>query len=448
MIRRFSCAAFLAVFALSDSPLDAQGTDRLPSPQPSFLEIAGDPDASPAQKKTIAAMMAFVGEADPIAAFGKLEAADSLILYGEGKGGLSDLSPLHGLTALETLVLYNHDISDITPVASLVNLKTLRLEVNRIHDIGPLANLTRLESLQIDDNRISDLRPLAGLSRLRTLWISRNRVSEILPLAGLTQLRDLHLSGNQVTDLTVFSGLALCTLNLDGNGIVDISDLRAMNQSTTCFISLDLSDNAIRDVSPLAGLARVSSLDLANNRIEDPGALRNPELRWLDLEGNRLSKVPDLRHLKLSSINLRRNPIEDHTDLVALKKANPRMEILADEGFTRAFEESFPMRKELEGSPLLGTWRTEALETEWGSLVMELRFLASGVVYVGMLPAEPAEAGARPEGFSTDGIFAVRNDRIEMTVGGDTTNRRFTIGDDVLTLVEDGEQVRYKRVGK
>lgn len=413
------------------------------SPPRGFLEIARDPNATAEQKRTVAAMMEFAKETDAAKAFEKLKSSDVLALYGGGEDGLSDLSPLSDLIGLQTLVLFNHRITDLRPLESLVNLQTLRLEVNRIRDITPLGKLRKLQSLQITDNQISDLRPLTELTQLETLWLANNQITDITPLRGLKQLRDLYLMGNKVTDLRIIAELAVDDLRLGGNGITDISALRGMNQETIGFINLDLSNNTIRDISPLAKLGRVTNLNLASNQIADIAALDNPALNWLDLEGNQLTRVPDLGKLAgLGHINLKRNPIKDYAPLVAIKKERPRLDIAADEAFTRAFEGSIPAKKELEGSPLLGEWRTDPVESEWGKIILELRFKENGVVYNGMLSADPDNGG----GFSADGRFSVRGERLEMTFQEATSECPFEVKDDILTLEDDGQKVRYKKV--
>lgn len=50
--------------------------------------------------------------------------------------------------------------------------------------------------------------------------------------------------------------------------------------------------------------------------------------------------------------------------------------------------------------------------------------------------------------FSADGKFSVRGDRLEMTIMENTVERRFEIKGDVLTLEEEGEKIRYKKVKK
>lgn len=462
-------ALWISLALVSPMNAEEEKPNHAEKAQPVFLEIARDPNATAEQKLTVAAMMEFVDENDPAAAFEKLKASENLILYGGGGGadGLSDLTPIANLTNIETLVLFNHNISDITPLGSLVNLRTLRLEVNRIEDISPLANLRMLESIQINHNRISDLRPLSGLTNLRTLWITSNKVSDIFPLKELKGLRDLYLSGNKVTDLKAIKEMTVSDLRLSGNGITDISDLRDMNQNTTGFIHLDLSDNAIQDASPIGKLSRVTSLNLANNQIADVGELRNPalsnlnlannritdasELRIpalgrLELQGNKLMSIPDLNNLDILHINLRGNPIENYSDLVAFKKANPRAEILADEGFTAAFENSILVKKELVKSPLLGVWRTDALESEWGPLIIELRFRPNGVYYQQLLGADFEQEPEEKEGFTVDGRFSVQDDLLEMTFNSKSTKQKFGIEDDVLTIEYAVEKMRLKKI--
>ena len=47
-------------------------------------------------------------------------------------------------------------ITDISPLAGLTNLSTLRLNSNQITDISPLADLTNLTRLLLGGNKITD----------------------------------------------------------------------------------------------------------------------------------------------------------------------------------------------------------------------------------------------------------------------------------------------------
>ena len=134
--------------------------------------------------------------------------------------------------------------------------------------------------------------------------------------------------------------------------------------------------------------------------------------------------------------------------MVAFKKANPRVEILADEGFTVAFEKSIPVVNELVDSPLLGVWRSDVIESEWGELILEIRFKPNGVFYQGMLAAEIDQETEEQEGFTVDGRFSVQDDLLEMTIQEKTVKQKFKIENDILALKSEGEKIRYTRVAE
>ena len=158
--------------------------------------------------------------------------------------GISDITPLAGLTHLWHLELTSTNVSDISPLSGLLNLTYLHLQDNDISDISPLAGLHNLSKLYLNNNFISDLSPLAGLVNLTELELFVNDISDIAPLSGLTMLEHLDLSDNSVSDLTPLAGLNTLTL-------------------------LYLDANNISDVAPLAGLSNLSYLYLCNNNISD-----------------------------------------------------------------------------------------------------------------------------------------------------------------------------------
>jgi internalin A len=63
--------------------------------------------------------------------------------------GISDLSPLSGLTNLTKLTLI-----DVSPLAELTNLSMLILSSNQITDVSSLARLTNLFGLFLEGNAI------------------------------------------------------------------------------------------------------------------------------------------------------------------------------------------------------------------------------------------------------------------------------------------------------
>ena len=114
-----------------------------------------------------------------------------------------DISPLAGMTKLESLQLGGLVIDDLSIVANMPNLMSLTVfGGKRLTDVRPLANLTKLQALTLRGNLISDITPLVGLTNLRYLDVQDNQITDVSPLTGLTKLERLFLSDNPVSDYT------------------------------------------------------------------------------------------------------------------------------------------------------------------------------------------------------------------------------------------------------
>ncbi len=112
-----------------------------------------------------------------------------------------DISPLAGMTKMESLQLGGLVIDDLSIVANMPNLKYFTVfGGKRLTDISPLAGATNLEALTLRGNQISDITPLSGLTKLRYLDLQDNAVSDVTPLTGLTSLNRLFLMNNPITD--------------------------------------------------------------------------------------------------------------------------------------------------------------------------------------------------------------------------------------------------------
>jgi len=122
---------------------------------------------------------------------------------------LTDLSPLRGLTQLETLDIGGAGVRTLAPLAGLGKLTELSITGCRgVTDLAPLARLTGLTRLEMRGvNRVRDLSPLADLAELRVLNIGRcDAVTDLAPLANLKKLEELDLL--MMRGVTDFSPLA------------------------------------------------------------------------------------------------------------------------------------------------------------------------------------------------------------------------------------------------
>ncbi len=268
---------------------------------------------------------------------------------------ISDVSTLSGLTNLTYLNLRSNEISDVSVVSNLTNLTTLWLYSNSISDVSALSGLTSLEQLYLHDNSISDVSPLSGLTNLEVLWLDNNNISDISPLSGLTNLESLDLHNNSISDVSALSGLtSLKSLFLYNNSISDVSALSSLTylewlvldynfisdvsalSGLTSLDRLHLSYNVILDVSGLSDLTSLEWLDLSNNNISDLSPLSDlTSLEWLDLSNNNISDVSGLSGLtNLRTLALQHNTVSDLSPLPLSGMPNLRELWLAGNTFS------------------------------------------------------------------------------------------------------------------
>ncbi len=88
-----------------------------------------------------------------------------------GDGFINDITGLEYATNLELLVLVPEGISDISPVAGLTKLTWLDITSNQINDISAVGGLVNLEALQLIGNPVADLGIITNLSKLTILNI-------------------------------------------------------------------------------------------------------------------------------------------------------------------------------------------------------------------------------------------------------------------------------------
>ena len=115
-----------------------------------------------------------------------------------GRGNVTDLTPIKGLTQLEGLRVSMNPLSDIGPLAAMLHMDRLDLGRTQVRDLTPLKKMTKMTELMLDDTPVEDLAPLAGLTSLERLSIKRTRVSDLSPLKALRKLKFLYVGGSPV----------------------------------------------------------------------------------------------------------------------------------------------------------------------------------------------------------------------------------------------------------
>ena len=121
------------------------------------------------------------------------------------------------------LDLSSRNISDISPLRHLRRIYMLNLDNNRIVDISPLSDIEELVVLSLSNNRISDLSPLHGLKHsLLALNLNGNPIKDLKQLRTLNNLSMLDLERVPITDLELgkhLRRLKNLTIHQDGHGL-------------------------------------------------------------------------------------------------------------------------------------------------------------------------------------------------------------------------------------
>jgi internalin A len=192
-----------------------------------------------------------------------------------------DVAALFPQPLLQTLDLSKNGIVDLAPLAAagaLPVIKSLLLRGNQIVDAAPLALLTTVTALDLADNPIADLTPLKALTQLVALDVSRVPAPQLSEVVGTLHLKELLAAATGLTDLSWSQSLAsdLRTLDLSGNAIADVSALTRFKDLAV----LKLGGNPITDIDTdwLASLTNLKVLEI------DVATIENAEKRHKILE--------------------------------------------------------------------------------------------------------------------------------------------------------------------
>ncbi|MDR0904710.1 MAG: leucine-rich repeat domain-containing protein [Oscillospiraceae bacterium] len=205
---------------------------------------------------------------------GKLTELTQLYINGRD---IADVSFLSGCTKLQTLSIYNSNgnstvsLSDITPLKNMTEMRELRLSGTMVTDIAAVANMTQLEWLEFPA-LVTDWEPLRGLTKLKQLQVYNYNNSgntqipiDIDVLTAMTELTRLNLQSNVANDLTPLAGMTKLTELYISTATGDISALSAMTELKTLTLSRVYNNGPgilLTDLSPLKDLRKLENLNI------------------------------------------------------------------------------------------------------------------------------------------------------------------------------------------
>jgi len=145
--------------------------------------------------------------------------------------GIDEADPVYtgNMRELTSLSADSNIVDSLVGLEWAVNLNELRLWPGNwsetpvgLSDLTPLSGLTSLEELTLARTGVSEtqLGSVVGLGTLHTLDLRYNNIQDISALAGLDGLTTLYLYGNPVTDTTALAGM-----NLDVDLVPTSADL-------------------------------------------------------------------------------------------------------------------------------------------------------------------------------------------------------------------------------
>ena len=269
---------------------------------------------------------------------------------------LAELAPIAQLKALTTLDLSGTAVSSTYSLGSLTQLTSLNLSDTAVSDISYLPNLTQLTFLNLGETGIVDVSVLVNLTGLLLLNLQGAPLNlaahqthiPAMQVNGVTVLFD-PLPPEEVVDfpdanlaaairdalglpsgaaITTDSILGLVTLEAPNRGIKDLTGLEHAVNLTELDLGSEyvggwegwVNSNAISDWSPLAKLAKLTTLDLAYTSVSDVAPLANlTQLTWLSLAYTAVSDVAPLANLtQLTWLSLAYTAVSDVAPLANL----------------------------------------------------------------------------------------------------------------------------------
>lgn len=203
----------------------------------------------------------------------------------------------------------------------LIFLKALTMESTPTGQLSHIAELPNLEELTITNTTVQaeELSYLGGLKSLKRLTLEKCSLSTTDGLERAQNLVYLDLSDNSLRNISPLATLLnLEELDLSNNALDDLAALSGLKKLT----NLDVSKNNLATLAPLSTVVGLEKLSVANNNLTDlTGVGELTHLLNLNASNNAITTVSLLAsNTQLAVLNISNNKIADITALSALKK--------------------------------------------------------------------------------------------------------------------------------
>lgn len=197
-------------------------------------------------------------------------------------------------------------------------LKKLTISGRDLESLAFLSPMTQLEELVLTDCALPDeLDTIAALPALKRLTMENCNLSTIAKLDKAIGLTHLDLSSNAIGDISVLANMPqLTALDLSSNAVTDLTPINGLSHLT----ELDVSYNSISSITPAAMCLELQKLDLTHNSVSDLSPLSTlTGLTHFYAGNNNLTDVSVLAGAPgLREVNVSNNHLTDLSGLYVL----------------------------------------------------------------------------------------------------------------------------------
>jgi len=215
------------------------------------------------------------------------------------------------------------DAKNLDDLYHLIGVTELTIESVPSDELSVLVNLQELKTLTIKETVVNEetIELIGTLPCLESLTLNKCGLSTLNGLDYAKMLTFLDLTGNAIVDITPIAKLAeIQTLLLNENSLSTLPDLSGMTKLQT----LEIANNVLTSVSGIENCNALLALDISGNRLNSIQEVTSVyTLNKLDFSNNQVTQLPQWdTSCHLVTINGASNNITDLTPLSGLGMLN------------------------------------------------------------------------------------------------------------------------------
>ena len=213
------------------------------------------------------------------------------------------------------------EAKDLSDLSYLTFVEDLAIDSVPAGQLSYLSSLVNITSLQIRNTSISadELTLIGSLPKLERLTLSGCALSTAAGLETATSITYLDLSQNTIRDLTPLQNMTnLQEVYLQHNAVNDLTALSSLKS----LVKLDVSFNLLASLNPIFNCTTLTTLGASNNTMTSlAGIDKLTALESFNIANNTLSDVSPIADcLNLKELDISSNLISDISSLSVLTK--------------------------------------------------------------------------------------------------------------------------------